>query len=327
MSGEDGLKLLYLSRADVENLGLSAGDVVEAVEAGLRELGLGRAAMPPKTRVVPDETRYYSAMPAALPGYGLASVKWNAIVSANPSRGLPFVIGLIILNDDTTGAPIAVLDSTWITAQRTAAASAVTARHLLACDLTTLGIFGCGVQGRTHAEMLQAVFPGLRRVRAFDVSVAALDKYRRTVGDKLDLDVIPCAEPRDVLRGAELVVTATPTTVRNEVLEGDWLEPGQLLVSVDFDCYWQASALHRLDRVFTDDVAQFEKSRGYGYYAEFSGLPLDLPAVIAGRASGRETPEQVIAAFNSGVAVEDLAAARCVVEAARAQGVGTLLAL
>jgi ornithine cyclodeaminase/alanine dehydrogenase-like protein (mu-crystallin family) len=322
------LSLLYLSRADVDALEIPIGEVIEVVEGALRDHGAGASVMPAKTRLSPDSSRYYSAMPAVLPSQGVAAVKWNSIVSANPARGLPFIVGLIILNDDGNGLPIAVLDSTWVTAWRTAAASAVTARHLLGHEPVTLGMFGCGVQGRTHAEAMQAAFPTLRRIQAFDPASATLARYVNEVGDRLELEVVPCAEPAEVAAGADLIVTATPTTVHSEMLEHALLSPGQVVVSIDYDCFWSPGSLNLLDAVFTDDLAQFERGQSsFGYYTGFTGKARSLPAVLAGKDPGRQSDDQIIGAFNAGVAVEDAATARLIYERSCARGVGTRLPL
>jgi ornithine cyclodeaminase/alanine dehydrogenase len=322
-----GPQVLYLSRGDLDALQLPISDVIDAVEAAFREHGAGRSVMPPKTRLSHDRGHYYSAMPAILLGAGVAAVKWNSMCEDNPARGLPFVVGLLILNDDRTGLPIAIMDASWVTAKRTAAATAVTASHLAARPPKTLGLYGCGVQGYSHAEALKAAFPGMERIQAYDVDRRALSAYASNVGRDQQIEVIACSDPREVIRGADLVVTATPTTVRNEVLEADWLEPGQLLVSLDYDCYWTPEALQRLDLVFTDDRAQLEKSRGYGYYRTLGEVAGEIPQVVAGRCPGRGSDEQVIAAFNAGIAIEDVATAHRLYQRACASGAGTLLPL
>ncbi|MBJ7600550.1 MAG: hypothetical protein DLM67_07775 [Candidatus Nephthysia bennettiae] len=321
-------EVLYLSQEDVKAANVSMSEVCDAVEAAFKDQGNGLATMPAKSRLSPDASRYYSAMPAVLPGLGIASVKWNAIFSGNPARGLPFVTGLLILNDDETGLPISVMDANWITAKRTGAASAVTARHLLAGQPERVGIYGCGVQGRTHAEALRAVFPSMRAIQAYDPSPPALASYVAEVERAQGIQVVPASTPREAISGCQLVITATPTTVRSEVLERDWLEPGQVIVSIDYDCYWTPGALGRLNAVFTDDLAQFEKSREYGgYYRHLHATPRELPKLLAGHCEGRTGPEQVIAAFNSGIAVEDAATAHLVYRAATSSGIGTRLPL
>jgi hypothetical protein len=113
--------LLYLSRADVETLALPLVEVIEAVELGLEEKALGRTIMPPKHWLAPDEHRFFSAMTSAVPAVAAAACKWPSGSDRNAPRGLPYITGLLLLNDLESGLPVAVMDSTWITAQRTAA--------------------------------------------------------------------------------------------------------------------------------------------------------------------------------------------------------------
>jgi len=112
-------KLLYLTRADVEAVALSSSEVVEAVEQALHEKALGRAEMPPKHWLAPAQDRFFSAMSSVLPAVSAAACKWQSGSPRNQHYGLPFITGLLILNDLATGAPVAVMDSTWLTAQRT----------------------------------------------------------------------------------------------------------------------------------------------------------------------------------------------------------------
>ena len=99
----------------------------------------------------------------------------------------------------------------------------------------------------------------------------------KDVEEAQGIEVVPASTPHEALAGCQLVITATPTTARSEVLEAGWLEPGQVIVSIDYDCYWTPGALGRLEAVFTDDLAQFEKSREYGgYYRHLHGAPREL---------------------------------------------------
>ncbi len=152
-------QIRYLSRRDVEGLGLGMAAVVDAVEEAFREKGLGRAIMPAKHWLASSEHRFYSAMTSVVPAARAAACKWQSGSSENAARGLPYITGLLVLNDGATGLPIAVMDSTWLTAMRTAAATAVTARYLARPGLDTFAMLGCGVQGRRHVEALRVVFP------------------------------------------------------------------------------------------------------------------------------------------------------------------------
>ncbi len=153
--------MLYLSRGDVQRVNLPMTVILDAVEGVFREKGLGQVEMPPKIGVHPTNAAFLHAMPGLVPSAGAVGMKWVSNFGENPSRGLSTISGLLVLNDPETGFPIAVMDCTWITAQRTGAASAVAAKYLAKQDAECLTIIGCGVQGRSHLEAMLAAFPGL----------------------------------------------------------------------------------------------------------------------------------------------------------------------
>ncbi|MGD9072517.1 MAG: hypothetical protein PVI69_12185, partial [Desulfobacterales bacterium] len=118
-----GKQILYLSQADVVNTGLKMAEIVDAVEQCFVELGNGRVEMPPKPGIHPGQggNNFIHAMPASIPAMKSAGVKWVSGYPGNQARGLPYITGLLILNDTETGIPIAVMDCVWITAMRTGA--------------------------------------------------------------------------------------------------------------------------------------------------------------------------------------------------------------
>ena len=115
-------RLLYLSRADVEAVALPMPAVIDLLDRAFREKGAGRVEMPPKPGIHTRQDAFLHAMPAFIPALGAAGVKWVGGYPDNPSRGLPYISGLLILNDVETGFPTAVMDCTWITGARTGAA-------------------------------------------------------------------------------------------------------------------------------------------------------------------------------------------------------------
>jgi ornithine cyclodeaminase/alanine dehydrogenase-like protein (mu-crystallin family) len=321
-------EIRYLSRRDVEELGLGMAAVIEAVEEAFREKGLGRAIMPAKHWLAPNERRFYSAMTSVVPIVRAAACKWQSGSSDNPVRGLPYLTGLLLLNDTETGLPIGVMDSTWITAMRTAAATAVTAQYLARPNLETFAMLGCGVQGRRHIEALRLIYPGLRRVQAYDTDPQALQRYARDIREHHGLEVRPCASAREAVRGAPLVVTGGPIEpTLPRTIDADWLEPGMLGVSIDYDCYWRPAALKAADKLFTDDVPQLLHQREYGYFPETPANIREIADVVTGRRPGRERPDEVIVAMNLGISIEDLTTARRVYDLAVARGHGTVLPL
>ncbi len=320
--------LLYLSKADVERVGLSMTEVIDRVETAFREKGLGRVEMPPKPGIHPGGgDNFIHAMPAYIPGLGSAGVKWVSGYPGNTARGLPYINGLLILNDPETGVPVAVMDCVWITAVRTAAASAVAARRLARPESAVLGILGCGVQGRTHAEALSTLFP-LERILAYDVDAEARRGFAENVSEFVGVDAIPVDAPRDAVAGCDLIVTAGPILrTPHATIRAGWMDAGAFASLVDFDSYWHPDALAQVDKFCTDDVPQLRHYRTAGYFQYIPQVYADLGELVVGSKPGRESSEERTIACNLGLAIDDMAVAPTVYRRAIEQGVGTRLPL
>ncbi|HYB55160.1 MAG TPA: ornithine cyclodeaminase family protein [Alphaproteobacteria bacterium] len=319
-------KLLYLARADVEAVALPTSEVVAAVELALREKAFGRAKMPPKHWLAPVRDRFFSAMTSVLPAVSAAACKWQSGSPLNERYGLPFITGLLILNDLETGSPIAVMDSTWLTAQRTAAATAVAARYLARMHPQVLAVLGCGIQGRTNVEMLRLVCLGLTAIQAYDILPEALQRYADEMTTRHGLQVRQCKNPREAIEGADIVVTCGPITADPQrIAEAGWLKPGALVVTLDYDCYWRAEALAAVDALYADDRAQLEHLKQYGYFGAVRQITSELGEVVAGLKPGRSDDRHTIVSINMGIALEDVATARRIYEQAIAQKRGIWL--
>jgi hypothetical protein len=114
-----GISILYLSRSDVEAVGVTMPEIIEALEVAFHEHGEGKVEMPPKPGVHSRPDAFIHAMPAYIPALHSVGVKWVSAYPENYRQGLPYISGLVILNDDETGLPRAVMDCTWITGMRT----------------------------------------------------------------------------------------------------------------------------------------------------------------------------------------------------------------
>ncbi|CAG0987491.1 partial N-((2S)-2-amino-2-carboxyethyl)-L-glutamate dehydrogenase, partial [Anaerolineae bacterium] len=169
-------KILYLSQADVASVGVTMKEIIDALEIAFREHGNGRVEMPPKPGVHTQPDAFIHAMPAFIPALKSVGMKWVSGYPNNHKRGLPYITGLLILNDDETGIPLAVMDCAWITAMRTGAATAVAAKYLARPESETIGILGCGVQGRSNLEALKVLFP-LKRVVAHDTLPEQVERF------------------------------------------------------------------------------------------------------------------------------------------------------
>ncbi len=321
-------QILYLSRNDVEKVALDLPTIIDLLEKAFREKGEGKVELPPKPGIHTKPNAFIHAMPAYIPSLHSAGIKWVSGYPENPQKGLPYISGLLILNDEESGLPYAVMDCTWITAYRTGAASALSAKYLARPDSHTLGIIGCGVQGRTHTEAMTALFP-IQRVYAYDILPQAQQKFLLEMGEKFPLiEFVPTANPKEVVTQSEIVVTAGPILKNpTPTIEKDWLPIGAFVSAVDFDSYWKGEALAQIDKFATDDLAQMDYYRSIGYFKETPQPYADLGEIVAGLKPGRQSATERTMAMNLGLALDDMAVAPTIFQRAKESGIGVLLPL
>ena len=117
-------QLLYLSQDDVVATDLTMLKAIEVVKQALREKAEGRVEMPPKPGIHPMADAFIHAMPAFIPKMKAAGMKWVSGFPNNHKYNLPYIMGVLVLNDLDTGVPICIMDAAWVTAKRTGAATA-----------------------------------------------------------------------------------------------------------------------------------------------------------------------------------------------------------
>ena len=320
-------QLLYLSRADVEAVALDMPTIIGLLESAFKEKGQGRVEMPPKPGIHTQPDAFIHAMPAFIPALKSAGLKWVSGYPGNYKRGLPYITGLLILNDDETGLPYAVMDCTWITAYRTGAATALSARYLARKESEVVGILACGVQGRTNLLALSTLFP-IKRVYAYDILADVQRKYVEEMSARLSIDVIGVDEPKKAVVESDLVVTSGPILKHpTPTIQKDWLRPGAFASAVDFDSYWSGGALSQFDKLSTDDHAQFRYYKSSGYFQSTPDPYADLGELAAGLKPGRESERERTMAMNLGLALDDMAVAPEICRRAKERGIGTWLTL
>ncbi|MEA3440535.1 MAG: ornithine cyclodeaminase family protein [Chloroflexota bacterium] len=320
-------QLLYLSRADVEQVALDFPTILRLLEGAFREKGSGQVEMPPKPGIHPDTDAFIHAMPAYIPKQRSAGIKWVSGFPKNKSRGLPYISGLIILNDVKTGFPYCVMDCTWVTACRTAGATALSARYLARPESATVGIIACGVQGRTNLEALTNIFP-IRRAYAYDIDPNAQKHFVEEMTDRLDIEIIAVRMPEGAVRESDLVVTSGPIFKQpRATIEAGWLQPGAFASAVDFDSYWKPAALAQIDKLSTDDIDQFNYYRRVGYFKTTPQPYADLGEIVVGEKPGRENDSERTMAINLGLALDDIAVAPEIYRRAKKLEIGTWLPL
>jgi len=325
------VELVYLSRADVESLDVSMREVLEAVDLGFAAKGRGHTEMPPKPGIHTRPDCFIHAMPAYVKELEVAGLKWVSGYPPNTTKGLPYISGLLVLNDCETGVPLAVMDCVWITAMRTGASAGISARYLARPGSSAAAIVGCGVQARTSLRALVEELPALAEVRCYDLFPEAT---RRFIADMAALfpalRFVTCTSAPGAVRPADVVVTAIPIVVDPQPdLEAGMLKEGGLAVALDYDAAWTGAAMQECDKFCSDDIDQLLATKGHGVY--FGGIPAaisaDLGELAAGLKPGRERDGERIFSMNMGIAVDDMVTAKVLYERALERGVGVRLPL
>jgi alanine dehydrogenase len=327
----DALATLVLTRRDVEAL-LTPDRCRVVVEQAFRAHGDGTAAPPAVVGVRGTEGGFHIKAGLLRHERHYFATKINGNFAANAARGMARIQGVVVLADGDSGAPLAVMDSAAITTLRTAAATAVAADYLARSNAAIATICGCGVQGRAQLIALTRVRP-LRKIYAVDADRERARSFARAMADELCIDVIAAGELRAAARASDIIVTCTPSTV--PLLFDGFLSPGAFVAAIGADSDDKQevdAALLGSVKLVTDVTAQC-LAIGDLHHAVAAGLltpqqvHAELGQIVAGRKAGRHTADEIIVFDSTGMALQDVAAAAAVYEAALANGRGSEVVL
>lgn len=310
-------------------LDLSAVDCVERAFAALATQAV---AMPPILRLdIPQFRGEVDVKTAYVPGFDGFAIKVSPGFFDNPKLGLPSLNGLMILFSARTGLVEALLlDNGYLTDVRTAAAGAVAARHLARKEASVATVFGAGMQARLQLEALMLVRP----IRSARIWARDHDKAERLASDfakEHGIEVVAVANPQAAARGADIIVTTTPA--EKPILFADWLEEGQHLTAMGSDAEHKneidpavfVRALYVADRLSQTRIL------GELHHAITAGLVerdqsfAELGTVIAGKAQGRLSNEDITFADLTGTGVQDTAIANLAFTRAKEAGSGHVI--
>jgi len=314
-------ELLYLSREDVERL-LDVDAMLDVLGKALIAFSAGITIVPPRVGIRVPDLGLMGTMPGYVPGVAL-EVKLVSVFPDNHEHALPSHQGLIALFDESNGAPLAIMDGTYITAIRTGGTAAVATRALARKGAKVLAILGAGVQGASHLETLPRVrdFEEIR-IASRDASKAAALASRHPLARAV-------GSFEDAVRGADVIACCTDS--HEPVIRRDWLKPGVHVSSVggtfgpEIDPMTMSAA-----RVFVEWRGAATNPPPAGAH-ELQGLDAEklteVGEVLAGTRPGRLSEEEITVYKSTGHAVEDAATARLVFDRARAEGAGITLPL
>lgn len=323
--------MLVLTGPDVEAL-LDLDALIDALAAAMADLSAGRAPVPQRVAaLVPEQEAFLAAMPGFVPSSGVLMAKLVSLFPRNAGTGRPTHQAVIAVFDPGTGTPTALVDGTAITAARTGACSALSARLLARDDAAVLAILGTGVQARSHARAMCRVRP-IRHIRIAGRNPPAAAGLAAELCRELPVTAEAVPSYRDALAGADIACAATHAA--EPVIRRPWLSPGVHVTSVGFN-----PAGREIDDETIAAALICVESRQAALAPFPAGsndllVPIregiitaahihaELGELVAGQKQGRSSREQITLYKSVGVAVQDAAAAALVIAAARERGAG-----
>jgi alanine dehydrogenase len=319
---------LWLSESDVRAV-LSPAELIDAMESALAALSAGRVVQPVRTAFEIGERTFFALMPAFDREHAILGAKLVSVVPANFERGMHTHLAAISLFDTETGELTAVMDGRYITEVRTAAASAVSVRHLARADAAVLAILGSGVQARSHLEALPLV-RSFTEIRAWSPSVEHLERF---VADAR-IPVRAARTAEDAVRGADVVVLATNSVT--PAIDNAWVGPGTHVIAIGACRPTQQEidpALVGRAYLVVDSRAAALQESGDIVLPIHQGLftadhvRAELGEIVSGGKQGRSGPDEVTLFKSLGQAIEDLVAADLAWRRARKIGRGVRVEL
>jgi len=329
--GSERMRVLLLTEKDVKPL-LSMSEVMEAVETAFREKALGHVQMPPKIYLSYEKYNGdLRAMPSYLERLDVSAVKVVNSHPDNPKKfGLPTVMATIILVNPKTGAPLAIMSGSWITAMRIGAAGGIAAKYLARKDSKVIGLVGAGTQARTQLMALLNVYGKVEEVRVWSRSEATREKYvsemKLLYGEQAQ--IFSVGNVKDAVTDADVIVTTTPS--RKPIVSDRWVSEGTHINCIGADAPGKEEldpSILKRAKIYVDDWEQ-------GLHSGEINVPLaegiitkdavvgELGEVIAGLKPGRSSADEITVFTSTGLAIQDAVTAKLVYDKALVNNLG-----
>jgi len=321
--------MLALSEKDVQKL-LNIDELIQALEQAHIQHATGKAVMPVRLVVpLPQIHGRITSMPGYLTQDKALGMKVVTYFQNNPQQDLPAILATIMLFSAETGKIIAVMEGSFITAIRTACASAMATKALANPHTPVLGILGAGVQSRTHIQALCRV-KKLQRIKIYSPLGLSAQRVRQELESEVGVDIEVADSAEDTVSDCDLLVTAT--TAKEPILESEWLKPGVHINAVgshrpDFREIDGATLARSKIVVDSREAIMAECGDILLAIKENSitenSIHAEIGEVLAGSKLGRTAPSEITLYKSVGIAIQDVATAHLVYHKAIEQRVGT----
>ena len=319
-------KTLILGGQTIKSL-IDIKQAIRYVERAFGAYARHKVQMPAKIYL--DLAKYsgdFRAMPVYLEGLDACALKWVNVHTKNKSKGLPIVMATLILSDPKTGFPLCIMDGTYATSLRTAAAGAVAAKYCANKDARVVGLVGCGVQARTQLAALRTLFK-ISEVKVWGHKPAIIRDFLRRMTIQGE-NMAAAGTIRECVSDCDIVVTTTPS--RRPLVRLHWLAAGVHINAIGAD----APGKQELDpdilkhaKIIIDDWTQAAHSGEINVALKKKiiskrNIYAAIGDIIIGKKKGRVRRADITVFDSTGLAVQDAAIAQLIYKTAVKRKIG-----
>lgn len=323
------MKTKLISRDQIVSL-MTEKEVVEIVDKTYIEFGKGRVINPTKVTLDLGETAewppykgYMNAMPAYVGWLDSAGIKWAGGFLDNEKKGIPYIRGMILLIDPSTGQFKAVLDGAEITNMRTGAQSAVALKYLHDKKSIKIGLYGAGMQGHFQTRAISQLFD-IEELKIYDIRREASEKFVDDMKDTVAGEIIIVDSPREAAEGDAVICI---TQSKDKFVKNDWIKPGTVLFTMGSYQECDDEFILSADKIIVDHIGQCLHRGALKELSEKGKITEDniyatIGEVAAGKKKGRDTEKDRILCIPIGTGAMDIAVATIVYQKAVEKGIG-----
>lgn len=323
----------YLNRFDVEELQMTDGEILTAIESSLASQGRGETVIEPRVHLEPGMARgHFNVLRGAIGGeIDSAGVKVVGDFVDNYTLGLPSELAILLLFDPRTGIPKAMLDASGITDMRTGAVTAIGAKHLARPDSKVLGHIGSRGTAYWNVRLLNHLFD-FDEIRVHSRRPESRNAFAERLSEDLGKPVIATDNWEDCVVGADIVVEASRLIEPEPLLKTAWIKPGALVVPYGTMSAVELSLTDLMAKLVVDDWGQCKQGKFGSLRAHVEAgklsettLHAELGQIVAGLRPGRESPDETNLLWHRGLSLSDIALGHAMLEKADRLGFGQRL--
>ena len=324
------LYVTFMNRFDVEELRMTDAEILDAIESSLAAQGRGETVIEPRTHLEPGVANgHFNILRGSInEPVNRAGVKVVGDFVDNYKHGLTSELAVLLLFDQRTGAPTAILDASGITDMRTGAVTAVGAKHLARKGSRVLGHIGARGSSYWNVRLLDKQFD-FDEIRVHSRRKESRDAFGERLAQDLGKTITVTDDWESAIRGADIVVEASRLDAPAPLLKTEWIKPGALVMPYGTMSALELSLTDIMDKMVVDDWGQAHAGAKGAMRAHVDAgklseatLHAEMGQIVAGLKPGREREDETILFWHRGLSLSDIALGHAMIEKGRTDGRG-----